>query len=65
LKLKYKFIDVLEEGEDNPYPFDDLERITKESLEKYQRHIMALKKCSRNMKKVKQLKRSNMNKGIN
>jgi chromosome segregation ATPase len=43
LKLKDKVIYVLEEAEDNPYAFEDIERITKESLEKYQRHIMALK----------------------
>jgi hypothetical protein len=32
LKLKDKFIDILEEAQDNPYAFEDLEIITKESL---------------------------------
>jgi chromosome segregation ATPase len=47
LKLKDKVIDALEEVsneiEDDSYTFEDLERITKESLDKYQRHFMALK----------------------
>jgi hypothetical protein len=47
LKLKDKVIDALEEvsneiGDDSD-TFEDLERITKESLDKYQRHFMALK----------------------
>jgi len=47
LKLKYELIVVLEDVSneigDNSYNFEDLERITKESLDKYQRHFMALK----------------------
>jgi chromosome segregation ATPase len=47
LKLKDKVIDGLEEVsmeiEYDSYAFEDLERITKEALEKYQRHTMALK----------------------
>jgi hypothetical protein len=43
LKLKDKFIDILEEAKDNPYDFEDLEKITKEAIEKYQRHTMELR----------------------
>jgi hypothetical protein len=58
LKLKDKVLDALEEvrneiGYDSD-TFEDIERITKEAIDKYQRNFMALKKCSRNKKEVKQ-----------
>jgi uncharacterized protein (DUF342 family) len=47
LKLKYKVIngfeEVSEEIGDDSNAFEDLEIFTKESIEKYQRHIMALR----------------------
>jgi len=44
LNLKDKVLYDLEEAEVDPYVFENLEKITKEDLEKYQRHIIALKK---------------------
>jgi predicted RNase H-like nuclease (RuvC/YqgF family) len=58
LKLKDKVIDdskeVSMEIEDDSDAFEDLERITKEALEKYQRHTMALKQMLK--KKEKEIK---------
>jgi septal ring factor EnvC (AmiA/AmiB activator) len=57
LKLKDKILDVLE-AKDDQYTFDpdfNLDEYIKESLEKYQRHAMALRKIL--MKQEKYIKR--------
>jgi hypothetical protein len=57
LKLKDKILDVLEEEYDQ-YNFDlDFDEYNKESLEKYQRHTMALRKIL--MKQEEEIKRLN------
>jgi hypothetical protein len=59
LKLKDKIMNDLEEVSMEigygSISFEYLEKYTKEALENYPRHTMALNKCSKNKKKEKRL----------